>query len=207
MAFKTFTSAVFTSSDVQTYLMNQAVVTCTSNTRPSIPPVGMIIYQTDTDDYYFCSNATGPVWSLLTTRLKYRTATADTTLTDTTLIKDGGCGDIAFTSPGTSVPFRLRYWCHPFSDTDGTQVAINLIDGGTSSPTSSGTVVAVSSFWVALASTIQLTQVVCDTIGTFSAGTHTVAAFYGRGGVGTGNVNVRAGTSAGPRILSVEMLT
>lgn len=49
MAFKTFAPGVLTSSDVNTYLMQQAVITCTSSTRPSSPVEGMTIYETDTD--------------------------------------------------------------------------------------------------------------------------------------------------------------
>jgi len=50
MAFKTFTSgAVLTAADVNTYLAQQAVVVCTSTTRPSSPPEGMVVYETDTD--------------------------------------------------------------------------------------------------------------------------------------------------------------
>lgn len=49
MAFKTFAPGVLTSSDVNTFLMRQAVITCTSSTRPSSPAEGMTIYETDTD--------------------------------------------------------------------------------------------------------------------------------------------------------------
>lgn len=50
MGYKTFTSgSVLTASDVNSYLMNQAVVTATSTTRPSSPPEGMVVYETDTD--------------------------------------------------------------------------------------------------------------------------------------------------------------
>jgi hypothetical protein len=49
MAFKTFAPGVLTASDVNTFLMNQAVITCTSSTRPSSPVEGMVIYETDTD--------------------------------------------------------------------------------------------------------------------------------------------------------------
>lgn len=48
MPIKTFTSAPLASTDVDTYLMNQAVITCTSSTRPSTPTNGMHIYETDT---------------------------------------------------------------------------------------------------------------------------------------------------------------
>ncbi|MEU4589990.1 hypothetical protein [Micromonospora aurantiaca (nom. illeg.)] len=50
MAFKTFSAGdVLTASDVNTYLMKQVVIVCTSGTRPSSPVEGMTIYETDTD--------------------------------------------------------------------------------------------------------------------------------------------------------------
>lgn len=47
MGFKTFTASPLTSSDVNTYLMKQAAIVCTSSTRPSTPPTGMLIFETD----------------------------------------------------------------------------------------------------------------------------------------------------------------
>lgn len=49
MAFKTFAPGVLTSSDLNTFLMRQAVITCTAATRPASPNEGMMIYETDTD--------------------------------------------------------------------------------------------------------------------------------------------------------------
>ena len=49
MAFKTFSPGVLTSSDVNTFLMRQAIIVCTSATRPAAPNEGMTIYETDTD--------------------------------------------------------------------------------------------------------------------------------------------------------------
>ena len=51
MAFKTFAPGVLTSSDVNTFLMKQAVITCTAATRPASPNEGMLIYETDTDTF------------------------------------------------------------------------------------------------------------------------------------------------------------
>jgi hypothetical protein len=51
MPFKTFAPGVLTSSDVNTFLMQQAVITCTSTTRPTSPTTGMTIYETDTALY------------------------------------------------------------------------------------------------------------------------------------------------------------
>lgn len=49
MPFKVFASgAVLTAADVNDYMAEQAVITCTSTTRPT-PQEGMTIYETDTD--------------------------------------------------------------------------------------------------------------------------------------------------------------
>jgi hypothetical protein len=59
MAFKTFTPGVLTSSDVNTFLMRQAVIVCTSTTRPASPNEGMTIYETDSKRYL---GYTGTAW-------------------------------------------------------------------------------------------------------------------------------------------------
>lgn len=51
MPIKTFTPSVLTAADMNTYLMQQAVITCTSGTRPASPVNGMTIYETDTECY------------------------------------------------------------------------------------------------------------------------------------------------------------
>ena len=48
MPIKTFTPSVLTSADMNTYLMQQSVIICTSGTRPGSPVNGMTIYETDT---------------------------------------------------------------------------------------------------------------------------------------------------------------
>ncbi len=48
LGFKTFVSGVLSSADVQGYLMQQVVITCTSGARPASPVVGMTIFETDT---------------------------------------------------------------------------------------------------------------------------------------------------------------
>lgn len=50
MGFQTFTAgSVLTAAEVNDYLMRQAVIVCTSGTRPASPVEGMTIYETDTD--------------------------------------------------------------------------------------------------------------------------------------------------------------
>lgn len=62
MAFKTFTAGeVLTASDVNTFLGKQAVIVCTSGTRPAAPVEGMTIYETDTDKLLAYD---GAVWNL-----------------------------------------------------------------------------------------------------------------------------------------------
>ena len=49
MAFKTFSDGnALAASEVNDYLMKQAVIACTAATRPSAPQAGMTIYETDT---------------------------------------------------------------------------------------------------------------------------------------------------------------
>lgn len=57
--YKTFSATTLTASDVNGYLMRQAVIQCTSATRPSSPHEGMTIYETDTDRHMVYS---GSAW-------------------------------------------------------------------------------------------------------------------------------------------------
>lgn len=65
--FKTFSAGdVLTASDVNGYLMKQAVIICTSGTRPASPHEGMLIYETDTNHF---RHYNGSAWvSILATR-------------------------------------------------------------------------------------------------------------------------------------------
>lgn len=74
MPFKTFTPSVLTSADMNTYLMKQAVITCTSGTRPGSPTEGMTVYETDTDCYATYNGTTwvyalGGIWQSYTPTL------------------------------------------------------------------------------------------------------------------------------------------
>jgi hypothetical protein len=72
MAFKTFAPGVLTSSDVNTFLMRQAVIVATSSTRPASPNEGMTIYETDTDRY---KSYSGSAWEDVLTTATWRTFT------------------------------------------------------------------------------------------------------------------------------------
>lgn len=107
MPFKTFTAgAVLSSADVNTYLAKQAVVVCTSTTRPSSPPEGMVIYQTDDDKLMSYTTATTgwvPPWNLPWGRVAGATSGAATS----------GIGTSAVDVSGLSVTFTAvanRYY-------------------------------------------------------------------------------------------------
>jgi hypothetical protein len=52
---------LLTSADVNAYLMKQAVIVCTSGTRPASPPNGMTIYETD-NSRYMCFSTAFAAW-------------------------------------------------------------------------------------------------------------------------------------------------
>lgn len=57
--FKTFVPGeTLTSADLMSYLMRQAVIQCTSSTRPGSPHIGMTIYETDTHKMLTYAGAT-----------------------------------------------------------------------------------------------------------------------------------------------------
>ena len=78
MPFMVFSDAsVLTAAQVNDYLMEQVITTCTSGTRPSSPNEGQFIYETDTNRYYVYNSswrtvgsagatAFTPTWSGLT---------------------------------------------------------------------------------------------------------------------------------------------
>lgn len=86
MAFKDFAvGEILTSSDVDTYLMRQVVIGCTSSTRPASPSQGMHIYETDTNK---TMKYNGSLWEEVGSRPGYAGRTADLDRTSTTLADD-----------------------------------------------------------------------------------------------------------------------
>lgn len=68
MAFKNFIDGVtLPAADINTYLAKQAVIVCTSGSRPSPAVVGMTIYETDTARMLVYAAATAtwqPPWNM-----------------------------------------------------------------------------------------------------------------------------------------------
>jgi len=81
MAFRVFAAGeVLTAANVNDYLAEQAVITCTSGTRPSSPNEGMTVYETDTDAY---STYSGSAWVRAVTVAAWETYTPTWTTTGT----------------------------------------------------------------------------------------------------------------------------
>jgi hypothetical protein len=74
VAYKVFTAEMGRASDIDQYLMAQAVITCTASTRPPQPPVGMRIWQTDTLSEHYWD---GTSWRFLTGLSRFVRKTAD----------------------------------------------------------------------------------------------------------------------------------
>ena len=89
MAFKTFADGVaLPASDLNTYLMKQAVIVCTAGTRPASPIEGMTIYETDTDKLLIYTTATTlwqPPWNMPWGRIASASVTANQTTITTTV--------------------------------------------------------------------------------------------------------------------------
>lgn len=95
MAYKVFAPLeVLDAAEVNDYLMKQAVIVCTSGTRPSSPPEGMTIYETDTDSYRVWN---GAAWR--------RTGGADWETAGHGFLSEGTTvGSITSTSPAAGSP-------------------------------------------------------------------------------------------------------
>ncbi|MGW5259700.1 hypothetical protein ACWEQG_01915 [Microbispora sp. NPDC004025] len=84
MAYKTFTGAFVTASEIDVYLAQQAVIVCTSTTRPPLPPAGMRIWQTDTLTEHFWD---GTTWQFLSGLNRFVRKTADESVANSTAVQ------------------------------------------------------------------------------------------------------------------------
>ncbi len=85
------TNELLTSSDVNTYLMKQAVISTTSGSKPTPPVDGMLVWETDTENYV-SYNASLAAWVYLG---KMLTAAYTSTLTAVTTNPTLGSGGSA----------------------------------------------------------------------------------------------------------------
>lgn len=79
---------LLTSADVNSYLMKQSLISCTSVTRPASPQDGMSIYETDTKRYLTYSS-TLATWLVQSSNERlYARKSADQNAPNTTLVVD-----------------------------------------------------------------------------------------------------------------------
>jgi hypothetical protein len=92
MGYKLWTTnELLTSSDVNTYLMKQAVISTTSGSKPTPPVDGMLVWETDTENYV-SYNASLATWVYVG---KMLTGTYTSTLTAVTTNPTLGTGGSA----------------------------------------------------------------------------------------------------------------
>jgi hypothetical protein len=129
MPIKVFANgAALSAADVNTYLMNQSVITCTSSTRPASPSTGMFIYETDTGERRFYD---GTIWRLRVAQPRsaarwYRSAalslvSGDVPLDTSSYDYGSRMTSSGYTAPETglySVKYRVE-WAAPTTAEDG----------------------------------------------------------------------------------------
>ena len=85
MPFKDWGLEVLTSSDVNTYLMQQVIIRCTSTTRPGSPSEGWHIYETDTRRFLVYKSGS---WVRQGEQELYAVKTSDETTSSTSMHND-----------------------------------------------------------------------------------------------------------------------
>jgi hypothetical protein len=147
MGYKLWGSGeLLTSSDLNNYLSKQAVIVCTSGTRPASPPEGMTVYETDTN-LLMCYN--GAAWARygidLTTNapVEYADVTSITGITSTTPIAGSPVCGGTFVAPQSAKVFAtISGQISSGSNTHNCVLSFEVRTGGT---VGSGTVVWATS--------------------------------------------------------------
>ena len=141
------TNELLTSSDVNTYLMKQALITCTSGTRPSSPVTGMHIYETDSTAFLKWN---GSFWEPIASSRHAYTPTLTAATTNPTL----GTGSVSNgwwnyePGPAISLNFFIKFGSSGLNPGSGTY-SVSLPGGITSSNVYGTGHVAVGSIQIA----------------------------------------------------------
>ncbi|MEU8270822.1 hypothetical protein AB0B89_27150 [Sphaerisporangium sp. NPDC049002] len=86
MPFKSWTvGEILTAADLNSYLMSQVIIRCTSGTRPASPAQGWHIYETDTSKFLVY---TGSAWVPEGSQRRQKTKSADETVNNSTAVQD-----------------------------------------------------------------------------------------------------------------------
>lgn len=174
MPFHTFaTGEVLTAANVNTNLMNQAVISCTSGTRPSSPPNGMLVWETDTLQF---SVYNGTNWVNLLPKSAEVITTETTTSTSFTDL----------TTPGPSVTVTtgtkalVSLGAYMLNSATPGQTEMGLAVSGASTITAA-TNAANGIFIAMIASGVNLPQLTCGStflLSGLTAGANTFKAQY-----------------------------
>ena len=106
--YHTFTAGeVLTAGNMNTYLMGQAVIQTTSGARPSAPPTGMVIYQTDTSTFLVYN---GTAWVQFTDASAVVTTSETTTSTSFTSLTTPGPSVQVYTNTRALVTLSCLLW-------------------------------------------------------------------------------------------------
>lgn len=186
MAFKTFVAgASLNAAEVNTYLAKQAVIVCTSTTRPSSPPEGMTIFETDTDRMLVYTTATTgwqPPWNVPWGRVGSAVVSSGAQGSITTEVAITGLS-VTFTAV-TNRLYRATLTCHTYSTVATDNIAMRLRQ-----TSAAGTPLAISNRYVAAASNQECHSLVSEF--SLTAGSQTIVPTMARG-TGTGTVSVHS---------------
>ena len=200
MTIPTFTAGSVLTASQMNSLAKQVVVTCTSGTRPSSPPEGMTIYETDTDKMLtYVSATTGWVppcnkpWGVVTatsggtsgygycriTTAQNGVGTSATDVTNAT---------VTFTAVANRL-YRVTASADLLQAATATEGQIQLLVDGTAYATSRIGITTTDRF------------AVIATVLTLSAGSHTLK--LQAQAISSGTLNIQAATNA-PIMLAIE---
>lgn len=140
MPFKVFVNGnILPDSDLNDYLMEQAVISCTSGTRPSSPNDGMLCWETDTERYTTYNASIGswvPLGQIvdgtytpaLTAATTNPTLGTGSTATARYTLRNGKwcdvCGIIAFGSSGAAAGSGQYFISLPFTTANDMTVGV-----------------------------------------------------------------------------------
>ena len=131
MTIPTFTAGSVLTASQMNQVAKQVVVTCTSGTRPSSPPEGMTIYETDTDKLLaYTTSTTGwvPPWNMPWGTLAAISTTTATTSIGTSLTLLGGLTSTL--TPTANRRLKISWLANmSTADTAARAKAVALTDG------------------------------------------------------------------------------
>ena len=130
MAFKTFAdAATLPAADLNTYLMKQAVIVCTSGTRPSSPVEGMTIYETDTDSLKIYTTATTTWVAPWNLPWGYMTSNSSSTAqTGISSVTDMNGTSVTWTAISTR-RYKVTMSGAVYGTTAGDVIGVQIVDG------------------------------------------------------------------------------